>query len=258
MRKQMVLTGLIAMLVMSGCAASKDKEKPAEITISAAASLKNVLTELEKNFSNENPHINVSFNFGGSGTLKQQISQGAPADLFFSAAEEPFDQLKKEGLIDEKHETDLIGNEIVLITSKDKKSIRSFQDIQNVEGAVAIGSPDSVPAGRYAKESLEHLGKWKKLSGKMVYGKDVRQVLNYVETGNADAGIVYRTDAAASKKVRIASAAPEGSHSPIVYPLGIMKQTSHPKEAAAFYTFLNSSKAAKTFEKYGFTKVSAK
>ncbi|MBS2969176.1 molybdate ABC transporter substrate-binding protein [Metabacillus sp. KIGAM252] len=252
MRKSILIAAMVAMLAVSGCSSSNEKDKT-ELTVSAAASLKDVLTEIQKDFNKQHPTIELSFNYGASGTLQQQISQGAPADLFFSAAEDKFDLLKEEGEIDEKHALDLIGNEIVLITGKDSK-IKSFEELNRLKGTFSIGTPESVPAGHYAKETLTTLGLWDKLTKQIVYGRDVRQVLNYVETGNAEAGIVYQTDASASKQIKIAAIPPEGSHSAIIYPLGIIKKTPHPKEAEKLYTYLISKEAMKTYEKYGFSK----
>ncbi|KZZ82661.1 MULTISPECIES: molybdate ABC transporter substrate-binding protein [Bacillaceae] len=252
MKTFMLMASMAAIIALSGCSSSAEKGKT-ELTVSAAASLKDVLTELQKDFNKKHPSIQVSFNYGGSGALQQQISQGAPADLFFSAAEDKFDVLQEEGKIDKQHATDLVGNEIVLITSKDSK-IGAFQNLDQLKGTFAMGTPESVPAGHYAKETLSNLDLWDSLKEKVVYGKDVRQVLNYVETGNAEAGIVYKTDASASKNVKVAAVPPEGSHSAIIYPLGILKETRHPEEAEKLYTYLTSKQAMKTFQKYGFLK----
>ncbi|MGD6815983.1 molybdate ABC transporter substrate-binding protein [Metabacillus sp. 113a] len=247
------IIALFTLLMIGGCSGAEPSKT--EITVSAAASLKEVLQDINDDFQQANPNIRVSFNFGGSGTLRRQILQGAPADLFFSAAEDHFEELKKEGLVDESHSGNLAGNEMVLITAKDDQDIQSFQDLPNMKGPFSIGTPESVPAGKYAKEALKNLKLWEKVSSGIVYGKDVRQVLTYVSTGNAQAGIVYRTDAASSGDVKFIAAPPAGSYSPIVYPLGILKQTSHPQEAKAFYEFLRGEKAAEVFEKYGFSRV---
>ncbi|MBS4162258.1 molybdate ABC transporter substrate-binding protein, partial [Klebsiella pneumoniae] len=147
--------------------------------------------------------VSVKFNFGSSGALQQQIEQGAPADLFFSAAEDKFDRLVEKGLISKIDSVKLLENTLVLIVPKGKaQQVSGFEDLtkSGVE-KLAIGTPESVPAGKYAKETLTNLHLWSKVQSKIVYGKDVRQVLSYIETGNADAGVVYRTDALTSDQV---------------------------------------------------------
>lgn len=145
--------------------------------------------------------MTLTNNFGSSGALKQQIAQGAKADLFFSAAEEPFNKLVQSGDIDREYLKDAIQNELVLIVPKDgSSSIKSFQDVQHVKGEIALGTPESVPAGTYGKEIFTKLNIWDQVKKNAVYAKDVRQVLSYVETGNVEAGVVYKTDALVSKK----------------------------------------------------------
>lgn len=141
----------------------------------------------------------------------------------------------------------------MLIVPKNGESpVTNFSNLADSE-KIALGTPESVPAGAYGKESLTKLSLWDKVKDKIVYGKDVRQVLSYVETGNVDAGVVYKTDALISKKVKIIDEAKADTHSPIVYPLGIVKATKHRKEAQKFYDYLQTDEAMKVFEKYGFT-----
>lgn len=265
MKKQylLFLSIILLLFAVSGCANSsqngkaKGKEqesskKKVELTISAAASLQNALNDIKATFEKDHPNVVVNYNFGASGALQQQISQGAPVDLFFSAAEDKFDKLVQQGLIDKKKGMDLVGNELVLVVPKDSnKGIKRFKDLTKAQ-ELAIGTPESVPAGQYAKETLTKLNIWKPIEGKVVYGKDVRQVLTYVETNNVDAGIVYKTDALTSSKVTIAATAGENTHSPIIYPLGLIKNSTHPKEAQLFYDFLHNQKSMKILEKYGF------
>lgn len=208
--------------------------------ISAAASLQDALKEIEASFHKQHPHVTLTNNFGSSGALKQQIAQGAKADLFFSAAEEPFDELVQSGDIDQDYIKDAIQNELVLIVPKDgSSSIKSFQDVQHIKGKIALGTPESVPAGTYGKEIFTKLNIWDQVKKNAVYAKDVRQVLSYVETGNVDAGVVYKTDALVSKKVKIAAEANLDMHSPVIYPVGIVKGTKHLTEAKVFFNFFN-------------------
>ncbi|MGH1287901.1 molybdate ABC transporter substrate-binding protein [Bacillus toyonensis] len=230
--------------------------KTVELTISAAASLQDALKEIEKQYKEKEPNIKLSFNFGASGALQQQIEQGAPADLFFSAAEDKFQTLVKKGFINEKEGKNLLGNELVLVAPKDS----SLTKIQNLKDEkikkIALGTPESVPAGKYAKASLTHENLWNDIQNKIVFTKDVRQVLTYVETGNVDAGIVYKTDALISDKVKIGETAAPTSHEPIHYPLGVIKESKHKKEATSFYEYLQSKDAQSIFKKYGFTVLS--
>ena len=233
--------------------AAEGKEQ-VEITVSAAASLKDVMDVIQRTYQDEHPEVHLKFNFGGSGSLQQQISQGAPVDLFFSAAEDKFDKLVEDGIIAKEDGVDLLGNELVLIVPKGKSAVASFADLAKPEiGKLSIGTPESVPAGKYAKESLEKMDVWKDVESKVVYAKDVRQVLSYVETGNVDAGIVYKTDANGSEQADIVAAADPTTHTPIVYPVGVIKESEHYEAAKEFYRYLQSEAALKVFEEYGFT-----
>ncbi|MEI2358540.1 molybdate ABC transporter substrate-binding protein [Mesobacillus zeae] len=261
----MGLTIFIAMLLVflvAGCSDNEntdkskkqDKEK-VELTVSAAASLQDALNEINSNFETDNPNIKVNFNYGGSGGLQQQISQGAPVDLFFSAAEDKFEVLKKEGRIEKDKAVNLVENELVLVVPKKSNSgIKTFDDLVKAK-RIAIGTPESVPAGQYAKETLEYLNIWGKLEEKVIPAKDVRQVLTYVETNNVDAGIVYKTDAQVSSKVEMVATAKKEYHQPIIYPVGVVKTSTHQKEAALFYDYLKSEESLKILEKFGFKRV---
>ncbi|QTD43293.1 molybdate ABC transporter substrate-binding protein [Sporosarcina sp. Te-1] len=222
--------------------------------VSAAASLTDALTELQKTFETEHPDIRLSFNFGSSGKLATQIEQGAPADVFLSASEQDMNRLEKANLIDKDSRIDFTNNTLVLIAEKNRKGgPNSFAAIDPSElQHLAIGEPESVPAGRYSKQVLEELGLWESLHGKLVFGSDVRQVLTHVEMGNADYGIVYSSDAAISKKVRVLATADEDWHAPIVYPGAVVKKTEHPEEAQAFLEFLTGEEGTIILRTYGF------
>jgi len=258
-----VLSVLLLLIILSGCSAndkttaensnkqdaSQDK---VELTVSAAASLQDALTDIKADFEKENPNIILHFNFGGSGALQQQISQGAPVDVFVSAAEDKFQILVDDGLIEKSDSTDLVGNELVLVVPRDSdKGIKGFEDLTKT-GKIALGTPESVPAGQYGKDTLESLNLWTKLEDKVIYAKDVRQVLTYVETNNVDAGIVYKTDALTSDKVEIAATAEESSHDPIIYPAGVIKNSTYYAEAKTFYDYLQGVNSLKILEQYGF------
>ena len=221
------------------------------VTVSAAASLTDALNDIADLFNEEFPEVQIDYNFGGSGALQQQISQGAPADLFFSASESDFQTVVDEGFIDEENVVDLLGNELVLIVPRSTDNITSFDDLYNAD-RIAVGTPDSVPAGEYSVEAYESMGIYDELESRFVYAEDVRAVLNYVETENVDAGTVYRTDAETSDSVEIVDTAAEDTHDAIIYPVGLLNETESPEAAEAFYHFIQSEDALGVFEDYGF------
>jgi molybdate transport system substrate-binding protein len=225
----------------------------AEITVSAAISLKDVLNEIEQLYRAKSPETLIRFNLGASGSLQLQIEQGAPVDIFISAAPKQMDALESEGLLLAGSRKVLVKNEVVLIVPEGKTGVTGFQDlIKPGVRLIAIGEPQAVPAGKYAQEILTRLGLYALLKPKFVEAQDVRQVLTFVETGNVDAGIVYKTDAMTSKQVTIVASARENSHSPVIYPVAIIKNSRNPAEAKAFVSFLLGPKASDVFQKYGF------
>ncbi len=232
---------------------------PTELTISAAASLTDSLKEIQQLYAKKFPNVTLNFNFGASGTLQKQIEQGAPADLFLSAGSKQMKALVDENLIASDRQMNLLTNELVLVVPKDSSNPpTSIQDLtKDTIKRLAIGTPESVPAGMYAKQALEKSGEWDTLQPKLVQTKDVKQVLSYVETGNADAGFVYKTDAMESQGVNIAFTASEDSHDPIVYPIGVLSATKNRENAALFYAYLQTEEALNVFAKYGFNKAAS-
>ncbi|KLU66010.1 molybdate-binding periplasmic protein precursor [Desulfosporosinus acididurans] len=232
---------------------SQAQAKPTEIMISAAASLKDSLTELQSDYTKVKPDVKLTFNFAASGTLQQQIEQGASVDLFISAGKSQMDTLGKKNLLLKNSRVNLLGNDLVLVAGKDNSKVTSLQDLTKAGvSQVSIGTPESVPAGKYAQESLKNLKLWNAIQPKLVEAKDVTQVLNYVETGNADAGFVYQSDAQQSKKVKVVTVVPDSTHNPIVYPAAIIAATKNQQVTEDFLKYLQSSDAQKVFQKYGF------
>ena len=225
-----------------------------ELTVSAAISLKDALDEAKQIYTKEHADVAIAINYGASGTLQLQIEQGAPVDVFLSAAPKQMDALETKGLLLAGTRRDLLQNEVVLVVPKDSKlGLRSFQDLTRADvKQVALGEPTTVPAGQYAKETLTSLGIYDAVNAKAVLAKDVRQVLTYVETGNVDAGIVYATDAASSSKVTVVATAPPKSHAPVIYPGAVIKASKNPEAAKAFLDFLAGPRGAAVFQKYGF------
>lgn len=231
-----------------------EKAEEVELTISAAASLTDAFEEVKQAFQKEHENLKINFNFAASGDLQQQISNGAPVDFFISAALDKFETLLSEGAIEENQHKDFLQNELVLILPADSTAdVTSFADLTADEiGKIAVGTPESVPVGKYSKQSLEHLGIWEELADKIIFAKDVREVLNYVDTGNVDAGFVYKTDAATSEKSKIVATAEDGYHERVIYPAGVIKDSKHKEEAIIFYEFLQSDLAVNILEAHGF------
>lgn len=250
---RLLLPLLFILLVGCNDTTKEKEEQNVTLTISAAASLNESLTEIKDRFEKEHSHIKVVLNFGGSGSLQQQIKQGAPVDLFFSAAEEPFNELIEEKLIDQTNHANLVKNSLVLITPMENK-VSSLDDLKNASiERIAIGTPETVPAGLYAKQTLISRNLWDSVQKKtLIRTKDVRQVLTYVETGNVDVGFVYNTDALSSKKIKVVAEIPEELHEPIVYPAGIISSTKNKEAAILFYEFLKNDTSTEIFNEYGF------
>jgi molybdate transport system substrate-binding protein len=251
-------TAGIAFLLVLGAAGFADSASIAQqrssLTVSAAISLKDALDELGHIYEKGRPGAKITFNYGGSGTLQHQIEQGAPVDIFFSAAEKQMDALASGGLLVPGTRSDVVSNVLVLVAPASSNTVKSFQDLDLPDvKIIALGEPATVPAGQYARQTLEHLGLLASVEKKAVFAKDVRTVLTYVETGNADAGVVYQTDARSSSKVRVVATAPAGSHDPIVYPAAVLKSSKDIAAGRAFLEFLESSEGRGVFEKYGFT-----
>jgi molybdate transport system substrate-binding protein len=246
----LLTAGLLVSWLLGGCA----RPESSTLTVSVAASLQDAMQRLGPAFEQAHPGTKVSFNFGGSGTLEQQIVHGAPADVFLSAASKQMDDLAAKGLILNDTRRDLLRNQVVLIAGPDHPGLHSFADLaQPVVKLIALGDPGTVPAGEYGRQVLESLGLWQAIQGKLVLAKDVRQVLTYVETGNADAGIVYATDARLSGKVRVVATAPKSSHAPVVYPVAVLKDSRNTAAARTFVHFLEGERARQVFANLGFT-----
>lgn len=226
----------------------------ASITVSAAASLKDTMLEIKKVYEQENMGEELIFNFGSSGSLKRQIENGAPVDVFISAAEKQVNELEKKNLILQNTRISLLKNEVVLIAPIN--SVLTIKDYEGLKdgkvGKIGIGDPKSVPAGQYGMEVFDFLKLSEELKEKFVYGKNVRAVLSWVETENVDVGIVYKTDAVISDKVKIIKDAPEGSHRAIIYPAVIIKDSQMVEESAKFLDFLKGKEAKEIFLKFGF------
>lgn len=273
--KRIGVAVLAACMVLScvGCRSSSNKgaaegttEVAAEggqtkISVATAASLQATFDdELIPLFEKENPGVTVEGTYASSGDLQQQIESGLDADVFFSAATSNMDALVDENLVDKDTVVDLLKNDVVLITPKDSKlGIKGFKDITKAD-TIAIGDPESVPAGKYAKEILTNLGVYDEVEKKASLGASVIEVLSWVAEGSADAGIVYATDAQTEntngddKEVEIVATAEDSMmQTPVIYPVGTVSSSAHKDEAKAFEDFLQTDEAKAILEKAGFT-----
>ena len=225
------------------------------ILVAAAASLKNAYEdELIPMFEEQYPGVTVEGTYDSSGKLQTQIEEGLEADVFMSAAPKQMKALDEEGMIASDTIVNLLENKIVLIvpTGSDSK-IDSFEKIGDA-ASIALGDPESVPAGQYAKEALTNLNVWDSIQDKVSFGTNVTEVLNQVAAASADAGIVYATDAASkADQVTVVAEAPEGSlEKKVIYPVAVVKATAHEDAAKAFVDFLQTPEAIAVFESYGF------
>jgi len=230
-----------------GCSNDDD-----DMLVFSAASLRDALTPLTETFNSEH-NKNVRISFGGSITLSQQLIRGAPGDLFIAAGKAPMVSLNEKGLLDPNHQSTFLTNELVLVVADHKLDAREplAEALMN-STRIALADPRLAPAGQYARESLVNLGLWDELRSKIVFGGDVRNTLAYVETGSSDAGIVYRSDALTSDRVRIAQVIPQALYSPITYPAAVIKSSGNRETAVEFLVFLQQQVDAGQFQQFGF------
>lgn len=230
------------------------------VTVFAAASLNNALTEIAQGYEATHPNDKIQTSFAASSTLAKQIQLGAPAQFFISADQPWMDTLAKGNLLIEKSRVDLLANQLVLVTPKDQPfpviMDKTFHLSRAFTGKICLGNPDSVPAGKYAKQSLTAMGWWDELQSRIVPTEDVRSALAFVARGECPVGVVYTTDAMISDKVKIIGTFPNNSHMPIVYPLALLKTTENQTKASTssqqFWQYLQQPAAQKIFHKYGF------
>jgi molybdate transport system substrate-binding protein len=227
--------------------------KADEVEVFAAASLTDALNEIATDYEKETGN-KIIFNFAASSTLDMQIKAGAPADIFFSADEAKMDDLARQGLIVMETRKDLLSNSLVVVgpagNSAAWTSAAPLADSKIQK--IALGQPQSVPAGIYAKAYLQQIGLWDQVAARVIPMENVRAALAAVETGNADAGIVYKTDALHSTRVSIDYEVPAADGPAITYPAAVVQGSKHVAAAKKFLDYLGNAGSLKTFEKYGF------
>ena len=249
-----VFVALLAALVGIPGAPAAAQATQGQITVAAAISMKDALEALVAEFSARPGAAKAVLTFGASGILEKQIEEGAPVDVFISAAPAQMNTLEQKNLLLAGTRRDVAGNRLVLVVPAGTTLVKDVEDLKKPEvRTIAIGETRSVPAGQYAAEALRNLKLFDTLQPKLVFAQNVRAVLAYVADRDADAGFVYETDARISEKVAIASALPASSYTPVVYPAAVIRSSPNPAGAKAFLEFLATSAARAIFQKFGFT-----
>ena len=246
--------GLVIFAMLLVCGGGSRARGAAEVTVSAAVSLQEALTEAAHAYRAETGRT-VSLNFGATGHLLAQIRDGAPVDGFVSASLGQFEQAARMGLVRRDNAVAIASNQLVLVVPPDSKiDLKDFRSLATARvKRLAIGQPRTVPAGEYAEQALRHARIAESVRDRVVYGSSVRQVLDYVIRGEVDAGIVYATDGRqAGDQVRVVATAPPGSHDAIFYMLAVVTESPHAREVAQFRKFLVGEAAQKIFAAHGF------
>ncbi|WP_167613917.1 molybdate ABC transporter substrate-binding protein [Maribellus sediminis] len=255
MRVVRTITYLIVLVVLFSACSSKKSPQKQELLVFCAASLTDVITDITSSFE-ETTKIDVKLNLASSGTLARQIENGAQPDLFISANKKWLDYLIEKGIADSTLSNRIAGNRMVLVTPL-KSSLQAFQfsDTTNLpelfDGRLSIGDPQHVPAGAYATQILENLGYADELKPRFLPAKDVRSALMVVELGEVEAGIVYKTDALKSGKVKVLAEFPDSLHQPVGYYMCSIKGAENDR-SLQLYNYIVSEKMTPVWEKYGF------
>ena len=248
--RKLCSTAVVVLLLVAWAQTSARAD---EILVSAAASLNDVLNDISKGYQSKSKNT-VRFNYGPSSGLARQIDEGAPADIFFSADLPQMDALDKKGLLEAGTHKNLLSNQLVIIVPADSKlPITSPKDLLKADvKRIALAEPSSVPVGVYSSKYLTDEGLWDQVKPKVVPVQDVRATLASVESGNVEAGFVYKTDAAVSKKVKIVYEVPIDKGPRITYPVAIMKESKRKDAARDFMNYVSSPVAKESFKKFGF------
>lgn len=259
------LMSIFLVVLLAGCRSSAPTNNHptranGEIVVSAAVSLRAAFQDIG-NLYETRIGTKIKFNFGASGVIQRQIEGGAPVDLFASAGSKQMDELAARELIDKETRRDFARNALVLIVPVNAaRQINSFAGIANSQiQKLAVGNPKTVPAGQYAEQLLTNMKLLPALQSRLIFGEDVRQVLDYVARGEVDAGIVYATDASAAKdRVRVIDTARGDLHDPILYPLAVIKDSRYKEDAKRFSELVLGPEGQSILQKHGFLSASAR
>ena len=250
LRVMLLLAVLPLALLLASCTGGGTDD---ELLVFAATSLTDAMTEAAAAFE-ASGGVKVEVSFGPSRALAQQIASGAPADLYFAAGQPPMDFLVEGGQVSEDGIVRLLSNKIVLITGQDAPSVGSVDELANANfERIAMPDPEIAPAGNYTKTALRNLGLWERMLPSIVFANDVRATLSYVQTGNADAGFLYQTDAATADDIVILDIVPIDSYPDVVYPAAAVQGAENKEGAEAMLEFLRGDAAREIFRKHGFT-----
>ncbi|WP_198134433.1 molybdate ABC transporter substrate-binding protein [Pontibacillus litoralis] len=257
-RLLLILLHIVVVLSLTSCTNSEESTSSTftELTISAAASMKEPLLQIGERFEQEHDTIQLHYNFGGSGALKNQIVHGAPVDVFISAAPIHIKELIEKEIMKEEHAIPFIRNSLVWITHQDKEAV--FANIIQGNQPIAIGTPATVPAGMYAKQALESAEMWSAVKNRIVFTKDVRHVLSLVEQQSVMAGVVYQSDALSSDHVTIVETIDPSLHESIEYMIGVPQSSNNKQAALSFMEFLQSEEGVSVLQEAGFTSMDMK
>ncbi|MFH7326728.1 molybdate ABC transporter substrate-binding protein [Desulfurivibrio sp. C05AmB] len=247
----------LLVLLLGGMVLGASPARAAELLVSAAASLSDAFVELGILFEQENPGVKVIGNFASSGALYRQLEQGAPADVFASANPRWMEEAIRRELVRRQDSANFVANELVLAVAARGRvvAVAGLHDLKSPAlTRVGIGTPETVPAGRYAKDALEAAGLWRELSGKMIFGENVRQVLDYLRRGEVDAGFIYATDAAkGGAAVRVVETMTWTE--PPVYPIAPLVNSRQPELARRFVELTMTERGASILARHGFTPI---
>lgn len=259
--KKLLALALVIVLLFSVAACGKTEPKKTstpesvELNVFAAQSLTDVLDQIIADYTADNPNVVITVNYNGSGTLQTQIEEGAECDIFISAAQKQMNALEAASLIAADTRVDLLINKLVMVAPVNSAlGLAAFEDAAgDAVVTIAIGDPESVPAGQYTEAAFTTLEMWDVISKKATLAENVRAVLALVESESVDCGFVYATDAAATDQVTVVCEAPEGSHDPVIYPAALTASTEKADAAKAFLDYLKTAEAVALFEAAGFT-----
>ena len=249
----LVFLYLLINILYTNVNADQSNHKKQELMISAAISLQEIMKDLGQEFEKRYPNTKILFNFAASGQLRTQIENGAPADIFISASSKDMYYLHQSNLILKDTKGIFAKNKLVLITYKNNNNIHSLNDLKKMQvKKIAIGNPDTVPAGKYAEEALNYFEILPNIKPKLVLTENVRQALYYVSKNEVDAGIVFATDTKIDQNIKIVVSIPKGAHSPIIYPAAVIKSSPHVDLAKKFISFIVSPIGKEKLKKYGY------
>jgi len=254
MKKIMLIIISFLLIYSVGCKNTNSQTNKKELVIFAASSLIDVMNEVIETYKEEYGDVDIKVSYSSSGTLQKQIEQGADADIFISAGVKQMDVLENKNIIEKDTRIDILKNELVLICTNEMKSeINSINDLKKASvESISIGIPETAPVGFYSKESLISLKLWDEIKEKIVYGKNTREVLTYLESENVDAALVYKSDTLKMKNGVIVESIKQEMHSPIVYPMAIIKDCKNIKESKLFIDYMKKDVVKDISEKNGF------